>query len=265
MYTHFSRSVVRRLKRKYGPGLEDILNFKENLSGTIENLEQKERSLETLKDNLRALASDMVSGAAVLSRKRKQAAKRLEKSIEAELGLLDMSGTRFEVRFHDVDPGVGDDRERSIEMLRSDGFDMVEFMLAPNPGEELRPLSRIASGGELSRIMLAVKTILARTASVESIIFDEVDSGIGGATAEVVGEKLRSLAEYHQVLCITHLPQIASKGETHFLVKKSVEKKRTRTTISELDPERRIREIARLLAGRVISEQAVAHAKEMLR
>ena len=137
-------------------------------------------------------------------------------------------------------------------------------MISPNVGEELKPLTRIASGGELSRIMLGLKTILARRASVETIIFDEVDSGIGGATAEIVGEKLRALAGYHQILCITHLPQIASKGETHFLVKKTVKENRTRTIISVLDPEERVLEIARLLGGKVITYQALAHAREML-
>lgn len=148
--------------------------------------------------------------------------------------------------------------------IRGDGYDTVEFMLSPNPGEELRPLSKIASGGELSRIMLALKTILAKTASVETIIFDEVDSGIGGATAEVVGDKLQSLARYHQILCITHLPQIASKGDTHFLVKKKVKDKRTLTTISELDSGERVAEIARLVGGKVITEQAMAHARSLL-
>jgi DNA repair protein RecN (Recombination protein N) len=145
-----------------------------------------------------------------------------------------------------------------------DGGDNVEFMISPNIGEELRPLSKIASGGELSRIMLAMKSILARTASVESIVFDEVDSGISGATAEVVGEKLLSLADYHQILCITHLAQIVSQGQTHFLVKKEVVEGRTQTVISELDSEERVQEIARLLGGKEVTPQAVAHAREML-
>jgi DNA repair protein RecN (Recombination protein N) len=141
----------------------------------------------------------------------------------------------------------------------------VEFMLSPNVGEELRPLARVASGGELSRIMLALKTILAKTGSVETIIFDEVDSGISGATAEVIGEKLLCLGSYHQILCITHLPQIASQGQTHFLARKGVMGGRTQTNISELDREGRIQEIARLMGGRKISARAVAHAKEMLK
>jgi len=141
---------------------------------------------------------------------------------------------------------------------------VVEFMISPNVGEDLRPLAKIASGGELSRIMLALKTILARSGLVETLVFDEIDAGIGGATASVVGEKLRLLANYHQILGITHLPQIASCGEKHFLVEKKVSKGRTRSLISLLDKESRINEIARLLGGRTISEKTLAHAREML-
>jgi DNA repair protein RecN (Recombination protein N) len=137
-------------------------------------------------------------------------------------------------------------------------------MISPNVGEDLRPLVKIASGGELSRIMLALKTILARYGLVETLVFDEIDSGIGGATAAIVGEKLRSLATYHQILCITHLPQLASCGETHFLVEKRVSKGRTRALISSLDRDGRVNEIARLLGGKVISEKTLAHAREML-
>jgi DNA repair protein RecN (Recombination protein N) len=145
-----------------------------------------------------------------------------------------------------------------------DGYDRVELMISPNVGEELRPLARIASGGELSRIMLAMKTILAREASVESIVFDEIDAGIGGATSEIIGEKLHDLAQYHQIICITHLAPIASKGDSHFQVKKVVQTGRTQTLIVQLDEKDRLKEIARLLAGKVISDQALAHAKEML-
>ena len=143
-------------------------------------------------------------------------------------------------------------------------MDDAEFMISPNVGEDLRPLIKIASGGELSRIMLALKTILARTGSVETIVFDEIDAGIGGATAAIIGEKLRSLAKYHQIVCITHLPQIAATGGKHFLVEKNVSKGRTRTLITSLDKERRVNEIARLLGGKVISEKTIAHAREML-
>ena len=210
------------------------------------------------------IEKDMIGKAKALSEKRKKAAKKLEKAVEKELRFLHMKQTKFQVRFDEDPYEEGKSREDIVEKIWADGFDYVEFMISPNIGEELRPLSKIASGGELSRIMLAIKTILARVASVETIIFDEVDSGISGATAEVVGKKLQSLAEYHQMLCITHLPQIASQGQTHFLVRKEVVDGRTQTFISELDHEGRIQEIARLLGGREITPRAVAHAREML-
>lgn len=255
---------MNKLKKRYGPSLEDILNFKDRLHEMIDDLDHKREELKRIKKRLTEMEGDVLSKMAVLSKKRKSVAKNLEKSVKNELNLLDMEGTRFEVRFHDEDMGYDDKSLDITKNIKADGYDRVEFMLSPNIGEELKPLSRIASGGELSRIMLALKTILARTASVESIIFDEVDSGIGGATAEVVGDKLRSLSDYHQILCITHLPQIAVKGDTHFLVTKKIMEKRTQTIISELDSEERVKEIARLLGGKVISKQALAHAKEML-
>ena len=210
------------------------------------------------------IEADLLDRARSLSKRRKKAAKELEKVVENELHHLHMAETTFAVKFEEA-RGCAEEKKRdSIKEVRADGLDYVEFMISPNIGEELRPLLRIASGGELSRIMLALKTILARTASVETIIFDEVDSGISGATAEVIGEKLLSLGKYHQIICITHLPQIATHGQTHYLVKKEVVGGRTQTNISELDHEGRLQEIARLLAGREITSRAVAHAKEML-
>ena len=257
--------LLNNLKRKYGPSLEDVMRHKDKLSMMVVNLDQKRAELERINGRLKDMEEDIASEATVLSRERKRVAKELEKSVVDEMRLLDMGGTRFEVRFHQQGVGQEDDSGNRMRAIKADGYDKVEFMLSPNVGEELRPLSRIASGGELSRIMLAMKTILARTASVETLIFDEVDSGIGGATAEVVGEKLQSLADYHQILCITHLPQIASKGRTHFLVTKRVKDNRTQTIISELDSEERVKEIARLLGGKVVTQQAIAHAREMMR
>ena len=255
--------LLSRLKRKYGPKLEDIFQFKDKLASMIDDLEEKTHKLAKLTSTQERLEEDLINKARALSNRRKKASAILEKAVEKELHQLHMPETRFQVNFDQV----GDKKEveqNTIEELRPNGFDCVEFMISPNVGEELRPLARVASGGELSRIMLAVKTILARTASVETIIFDEVDSGISGATAEVIGEKLLSLGGYHQILCITHLPQIATQGQSHFLVSKEVVGGRTQTNISELDREARVQEIARLLGGRQITSQALAHAKEML-
>lgn len=258
---------LHELKRKYGSSLEEVLGFKDRLSLGLKNLDRKRAELEQEGRRLRELEEAMKKMALGLSQKRRKAAKAFEGAVTGELAHLDMGGTRFEVRFQQEsrrgqpgDKGPGEEPEG----LGPDGYDRIEFMLSPNVGEALRPLTKTASGGELSRIMLAMKTILASTISVETIIFDEVDAGIGGATAEVVGEKLNSLAGYHQILCISHLPQIASKGATHFQVEKRVVEGRTQTGIRELGPEERVQEIARLLGGKVITPQAVAHAREML-
>ena len=250
--------LIGKLKRKYGSSIEEILQVKERLSHLMTDLEEKREALKEVQKRITDLEREIVGKAVLLSGKRKEAARNFEEALRNELALLDMAGTRFEARFNDK---VGLDH---IENVTGDGMDWVEFMMSPNVGEDLKPLSKIASGGELSRIMLALKTILARTASVETIVFDEVDSGIGGATAEVVGDKLKSLARFHQILCITHLPQIASKGSTHFAVRKRVVEGRTGTVISELGREERVKEIARLLGGKTVSQKAVAHAKEML-
>jgi DNA repair protein RecN (Recombination protein N) len=255
---------INRLKRKYGSTIEEILKYRDELSGKIHHLDLKRKELERISSQLKEMEMVIVSLAIRLSKKRKAVAKRLQKAVEEELHRLDMGGTRFEAFFHPVNDHNGGELKDAIKDIKADGSDNVELMISPNIGEEMRPLSRIASGGELSRIMLALKTILARTTSVETIIFDEVDAGIGGATAEVVGEKLHSLAQYHQILCITHLPQIASKGTTHFLVEKKVIESRSQTVISKLNSEERLMEVARLLGGRIISKKAVAHAKEML-
>ena len=255
---------LNNLKRKYGPSLEDIQKFQKRLSGMMDNLDQKEKELEKIELELKGTEDEILKRAIELSKKRNISAEILNSSVEKELALLDMEGTRFEVRFDEQKTLGSNEQEELLKKITADGIDKIEFMISPNVGEELRALSRIASGGELSRIMLALKSILARKRSVETVVFDEVDAGISGATAEVVGEKLQTLAQYHQILCITHLPQIASKGKYHFLVKKRVKENRTQTDILALTSHERIQEIARLLGGKVISKQAMAHAKDML-
>jgi DNA repair protein RecN (Recombination protein N) len=256
--------LLHKLKRKYGASIEDILLHKDRLAEMMDNLGQSKEELGRLESRIEEAEKELLSKATHLSRKRRQAAARFEASVKEEFALLSLGGTRFEAQFQDHAESLKAGREELMKRLRAEGLDRVEFMLSPNVGEDLKPLSKIASGGELSRIMLAMKSILARSSSVETIVFDEVDSGIGGATAEVVGDKLRSLAAYHQILCITHLPQIASKGKTHFMVEKQVIDGRTGTVISELDHEARVMEIARLLGGKKVSQKAVAHARELL-
>lgn len=256
--------LLTRLKRKHGPELEDVLRTADRLAGDMGDLESRRQEGDSLRTQCDGMEQDLIAEATGLSEKRRAAGKTLARAVEKELAILAMEGTRLEVRFQDAAPDAETGREEAMRRMGPEGFDRVEFLLSPNVGEELRPLSRIASGGELSRILLALKTILTGNASVETVVFDEVDAGIGGATAETVGEKIEALARNRQVLCITHLPQIASKGATHFLVRKGVRGERTEAEIAELDPAARVEEIARLLGGKTLSDKAVAHAREML-
>ena len=210
-----------------------------------------------------------MKAAEALSGERRRVASALARGLERLLGELAMEQTRFEVRFDDPLPEPA---------WTARGVDAAEFFVSPNPGEELRALARIVSGGELSRIMLALKTLTAASrhgfsdaadrppsASAPGLIFDEVDAGIGGRVADVVGRKLRALGSAFQVLCITHLPQIAASADTHFQIEKRVERGRTRTTVVRLDDERRVDELARMLGGEAITDGLRASAREMLR
>jgi DNA repair protein RecN (Recombination protein N) len=183
----------------------------------------------------------------------------LKKEIESEIRSMRMENTTFAVQFAEAVLDKDND-----PLIHSKGIDTVEFYLSTNVGEELKPMNRIASGGELSRVVLAIKKALAGRGSTGTVIFDEVDSGIGGAVAEVIGEKLRDVAKNHQVICITHLPQIACFGDTHFLVSKKVEDGRTNTMVTLLNDEQRLAEITRMLGGVEITQKAKEHAREML-
>jgi DNA repair protein RecN (Recombination protein N) len=246
-------AVLNDLKRKYGGSIDSILSHREQTAMRLFEDEALHRRLNGAEAKRETLVETLRKEAAALSAARREAADRLEEAVEGELAQLHMENTRFRVSMQDTGGRIG-----------PDGMDRVEFLISTNVGEDMKPLAKIASGGELSRLTLSLKTILAGTASVETLIFDEVDSGISGATAEVVGEKLRKLSAYHQILCITHLPQIASQAQTHFLVKKAVSAGRTSTAIAELDRDARVKEIARMLAGKKITEGAVTRAREML-
>jgi DNA repair protein RecN (Recombination protein N) len=193
----------------------------------------------------------MTQWAQKLSRERKRVASELKRSVEKELATLGMKKTTFQVRIDD-------------QALSNKGKDRVEFLISPNIGEEVKPLAKIASGGELSRIMLAMKRILAIIGGRQVLIFDEVDAGIGGAIAEVVGRKLRELSKHHQVICVTHLPQIACFADRHHSVKKEVKSGRTVTVVDSLEKEARVEEIARMLGGVKVTEKTRAHAQEMM-
>ena len=256
---------LQRLKKKYGQTIKDILQFKKRVDDQLEHLDSRDERIKVLEERLANVQQKTLDLGRTLSQKRKEAATAFKRVMEQELGSLGMANTVFEVRF-DVNRSVS--REKWIEVadvsLGPRGMDTAEFYISPNVGEEPRPLSRIASGGELSRIMLAIKRIVASAEPGQTLIFDEVDAGIGGAVAEVVGKKLKDLSSYHQVVCVTHLPQIACFADVHHRVTKSIRQNRTRALVEELDSQKRIDEIARMLGGVQITDKTRAHATEMI-
>jgi DNA repair protein RecN (Recombination protein N) len=247
--------VLERLKRKYGPTLQDVIatgaalaHEREMLTRSGEAAEDLDRLLDEARQRYLEVARD-------LSRRRRAAAKQFASQVEAHLAQLAMARTRFEVRF-DEDGDESHWGER--------GIDQAEFFVSPNVGEDLRPLTRIVSGGELSRMMLALKTMAVADGAGKTLVFDEVDAGIGGEVAEVVGQKLGQLGARFQVLCITHLPQIAARAATHYHIEKTVRGRRTVTSVQRLDAPGRIEEIGRMIGGRSITEPVRASAREML-
>jgi len=250
--------ILGRLKRKYGGTLDAVLKRLAEAEEELANIASLEDQTETLAKEIAREKETVLKAAGELSAQRRAAAAALKAAVETEIGTLGMANARFAAVFSDPPAGGGD------EQLNEKGADDLEFYLSANVGEEMKPLRGIASGGELSRIMLALKKVLARTGSVGTIVFDEVDSGIGGATAEIVGQKLREVSRHHQILCITHLPQIACRGDRHYLVAKRVAGERTNTSVALLGEEGRLEEIARMLGGVEMTEKTRAHAREML-
>ena len=243
--------LLRTLKRKYGETLGEIIAYGEELTGKLDELENSEAREEALTTAIAKSEEKLNTTAARLTKARRKASENFASGIARELADLGMAATKFEVS---LEP----------QPMSSKGADHVEFLLSPNPGEPLRPLAKIASGGEMSRIMLAMKSVLARTGAVPTMIFDEIDVGVGGRTAQTIGDKLESLAKDAQIMCITHLPQIASRAGTHFFIEKHVLDGRTTVSVVPLDSEGRIEEIARMLGGSRRSETVVQHAREML-
>ena len=242
---------IDRLKRKYGPTIEAILHFKEKIDEALRSFTSDEEKLSQLEGLLDPLREKVIGLAKKLSTGRKRVASELKRAVEKELGSLGMRRTAFEVHVDD-------------HPLSSKGMNRVEFLISPNVGEEVKPLAKIASGGELSRIMLAMKRILAKVGGRQVLIFDEVDAGIGGAVAEVVGGKLKELSKHHQVICVTHLPQIACFADQHYSVKKEVRGGRTITMVDRLEKGAIVDEVARMLGGVKVTEKTRAHAKEMI-
>jgi DNA repair protein RecN (Recombination protein N) len=247
-------AALDRLKRKYGGSIAEVLAFLDDVRRRMESLQRSGERMAELRAAQARLAAEYEGRAAALTALRRQAAPKLDKRVEAELAQLAMERTIFRV-------SIG------AAPWSAEGADRVEFLVSPNPGEEPRALEKVASGGEISRIALALKTCLAtpQAGPPRTLVFDEVDAGVGGAAAEGVGRRLKKLASSSQVLCVTHLPQIASFADHHYRVEKVELKGRTAAQVEELDPAGRTKEIARMLSGQKLTPEALKHAEKLIR
>lgn len=251
---HYRLNKIEKLKRKYGENISDILEYRDDTEKLLKLIDNSEIETEKAKNEYNAAKENYFMCSDRLSEKRKKVAQNLSEKLCRELKDLAMPNAVFDVRF-----------ERTEDKVSSLGNDIVEFMISTNTGESLKPLTKIASGGEISRIMLALKSIFAYTDKTETLIFDEIDTGISGRTAQIVAQKMADLSMTHQLLCISHLPQIASMANTHILIGKHVSDDRTYTQITMLDRQNRIGEIARMLGGVEVNDTALTHAEEMLK
>jgi len=255
-------ATLDRLKRKYGSTLDEVIRFGADVSRKLSEMENKDEVLRQLRGQLAQAGEEYVRAARVISRKRYESARNLEKLVEAEINDLAMKA-HFRIEIS------GTDEEGN---WTNSGFDQVVYLISTNPGEPLRKLEEIASGGELSRVMLALKASVEagsgkkRTlAAPRTLVFDEIDTGIGGSAAEAVGRKLKSLSHSHQVLCVTHLPQIATFADHHYVIEKRISAERTKTTVRPITGSERTEEIARMLSGAKLTETSRKHAEQMLK
>ena len=243
--------VIHRLRRKYGATCDDILQYMDNATRELDEIEFADEHMEKLKAKLNVALGDAQTAASALRKSRLAAAKVLSERILCELNQLDMPKVQFSCEFREIE-------------LSPNGADAVAFYMSANAGEALKPLSKVASGGELARIMLAMKNVLAQQDQVPTLVFDEVDNGVSGHAAQKVAEKLHSVASNKQVLCVTHLPQIAAMGDVHMLISKAERDGRTYTTVNPLARAARVREPATIIGGPTITETTLKSAEEML-
>jgi DNA repair protein RecN (Recombination protein N) len=248
-------AVIQKLKKKFGGSLAEVLEAHRKIKDELERLQGSDEQLSALQQRIIGQQAELGQLAKQLSLKRVEAAKRMAKVVRQELEALKMGQTIFEIHVTSDtgEPGFG-----------PDGIDQVEFRLSTNAGEPAKPLSKVASGGELSRVMLALKSVLAERDHVPVLIFDEIDTGVGGAVAAAIGKRLRALGRYHQVFCITHLPQVAAQGEHHLCVEKAQEGNRTVTTVRALNGQKRENEIARMLGGLTVTKKVRETAAELI-
>ena len=257
---------IQRLKRKYNASVDDILRMEGDIQQSLERLENSEEQIAAMEKTFAAARGSAWNSAEKLSHERRRSAKKLRRELEKEARGLGMAEVSFEARF------LSQDEKADVppffiagKRLNERGMDQVEFYFSSNPGEPVKPLAKIASGGELSRLMLALKSLVMTPGVVSTLLFDEVDSGVGGRVAEIVGKKLKQVAAQNQVISVTHLPQIAALADCHYVVQKEVEKGRTFTRVHKLSEKDRIAEVARMLGGIKITEQTRKHAEEMVR
>lgn len=242
---------INTLRRKYGDTIEEILTYKDKINERLDEILNRDEKVEELKLKLKKVEDILVIKAEKLTQKRKEVARNLQEKLLYELKSLNMKNVVFEVSF-------------GKSTFNAKGQDDIEFMISFNLGEDIKPIYKVASGGEMSRFMLAFKTILADIDEIDTLVFDEIDTGISGIAAQIVGEKLSLIAKKKQIICITHLPQIAANADTHYCIEKKTSNERTFTVISRLDDNQRKDEIARLIAGSNITEKTMEHASEII-
>ncbi|MBS4173411.1 DNA repair protein RecN [Bacillus sp. FJAT-49736] len=252
---------INQLKRKYGQSIEGILEYSAKIEEEIETITNRESHIDQLQKKLTALKKDLFLEGKQLSDLRQKWAKKLKDAISNELKQLYMDKTVFEVKFHQSADKFLDVQEIPF---RRDGLDIVEFYISTNPGEPLKPLAKVASGGELSRMMLALKTIFSKHQGITSIIFDEVDTGVSGRVAQAIAEKIHQISANSQVFCISHLPQVAAMADTHLFIMKEMVDGRTRTNVKHLSHEEKIIEIGRMISGVEITDLTKQHAQELI-
>ncbi|MFH1824259.1 MAG: DNA repair protein RecN [Candidatus Firestonebacteria bacterium] len=259
------RDIIIRLKKKYGDSINSILEYYEKLKNELKEIIRNEEEIQKIEKDILEYKKELKKIGLELSEKRNNASKDFEKKVIKELDDLGMQKTRFkvEIKQFEKEDGLIEISGKRYEVYK-DGLDKITFLISPNVGEELKPLTEIASGGELSRIMLALKIILGSSDKIPTLIFDEIDTGLGGNMGNVVGEKLLEVSKLHQVVCITHLPQIAGFADAHLFVKKEVKGNKTEVTLETLEKEGKIKEIARMLGGED-KEITIKHAKELLK
>ena len=258
-------ALISSLKKKYGDTIQDVLSYAQNAKRELATITSTDEALDKLQQEYAVTLKQARELALQLSEKRLESAKKLEQMVTQELADLGMQGTVFRVSIkREISPDGEIEANNKRYILYPHGLDRVEFLLSANEGEDLRQLRKVASGGEMSRIMLALKKCILDADIVDSLVFDEVDAGIGGKTAEVVGKKLKALARQRQVLVITHLPQIAAMSDNHYMVQKKKVNARTTTLVKKLSPNEKVNEVARMLAGEVVTDLSIKHAKELI-